>query len=290
MHSLIFITAPKDCYHSHFTDEETEARKLNYLPNLAVLEQDLNRGCPALRGPHSHSPSKGLVVSVKVVLWLSVNMQTAFGVPLFYWQYKARFPYFCSASNNILEGQDFASSALSTFWRRNSLLWGCLMYWKDVYEQHPWPLWCHEHHPIPSVRQPHIAPCSPGEGEGGEFPQVENHWVRPSNIDRKKIGCHMILLALHLQIARNQRGKANQRKKSHECFQKKVATDTIRKDKQYRRVYSNTALFSDSKVRKRRHSGEAGTAADSIQRSRQGDSYESGLPTELSSLGDVRRR
>ena len=95
---------------------------------------------------------------------------------------------------------------------------------------------------------------------------------------------------LHLQIARSQRGKANQRKKSHECFQKKVATDTIRKDKQYRRVYSNTALFSDLKVRKRRHSGEVGTAADSIQRSRQGDSYESGLPTELSSLGDVRRR
>lgn len=96
----------------------------------------------------------------------------------------------------------------------------------------------------------------------------------------------MIQLALHLQIARNQRGKANQGKKSRECFQKKVATDTIRKDKQYRRVYSNTALFSDLKVRKRRHSGEVGTAVNSIPRSRQGDSYESGS----SSLGDVRRR
>ena len=140
------------------------------------------------------------------------------------------------------------------------------------------------------MKQPSIAPCPPGEGEGGESPQAESHWVRPSNIDRKKTGCRMIQLALHLQIARNQRGKANQGKKSRECFQKKVATDTIRKDKQYRRVYSNTALFSDLKVRKRRHSGEVGTAVNSIPRSRQGDSYESGLPTELSSLGDVRRR
>ena len=131
------------CYYFHFTDEETEAQKLNYLPNSAVLEQDLNQGCPALGGPHSHSPSKGLLGSVKAVLWLSLNMQTAFGVPLFYWQYKARFPYFCSASNNILAGQDFATSTLSTFWRRNSLLRGCPVYWQDVYEQHPWALWGH---------------------------------------------------------------------------------------------------------------------------------------------------
>lgn len=68
-----------------------------------------------------------------------------------------------------------------------------------------------------------------------------------------------------------------------------MATDTIRKDKQYRKVFSNTALFSDLKVRNRRHSGEVGTAVNSIPRSRQGDSYESGLPTELSSLGDDRR-
>ena len=139
------------------------------------------------------------------------------------------------------------------------------------------------------MKQPNIAPCPPGEGEGGESPQTENHWVRPSNIDRKKTGCHVILLALHLQKARNRRGKASQGKKSRECFQKKVATDTIRKDKQYRKVFSNTALFSDLKVRNRRHSGEVGTAVNSIPRSRQGDSYESGLPTELSSLGDVRR-
>lgn len=38
-------------------------------------------------------------------------------------------------------------------------------------------------------------------------------------------------------------------RKSPNRFQKKVTTDTIRKDKQQRRVYRNIGLFSDLQVK-----------------------------------------
>lgn len=130
-------------------------------------------------------------------------------------------------------------------------------------------------------------PRVPQGGEGGGIPDGEPlGQAKQHRQEEDRMSCDS---AGFTSQARNWRGKASQGKKSRECFQKKVATDTIRKDKQYRKVFSNTALFSDLKVRDRRHSGEVGTAVSSIPRSRQGSSYESGLPTELSSLGDVRR-
>ena len=143
MHSLIFITAPKDIvYYSHFTDEETEAQKFNYLPSSAVLEKDLNRGCTALRGPHSHSPSKGLLVSVKTVLWPVLKHANSIRCPPFPTGNirhasllsaqqainlsRPRFHNLCTI--DILE--KFFVTGLSCVLKR--CLWAA-----------SWPLWCH---------------------------------------------------------------------------------------------------------------------------------------------------
>ena len=59
------------CDYSHFTDKETEARKLNYLPKVTQLSSGgaaFEPRLPSSERPHSHSPCKGLLVSVTAVL------------------------------------------------------------------------------------------------------------------------------------------------------------------------------------------------------------------------------